>query len=98
MLCFRKSPVASKFMDKRGVGEYQDFPSKSFCLKVPKKIVGELLCAAFQKKSGSKKVYRQERGGSTMSSFENCLSHSAAIFVGQPFSVSLISGIEKLYA
>ena len=42
-------------MDKRG-GEYQDFPSKVFCLTVPK------------------------------------------IFVGEPFSVSLISGIENFYA
>ena len=42
-------------MDQKG-GEYQNFPSKIFCLKVPKKIVGE------------------------------------------PFSVSLISGIEFFYA
>ena len=40
-------------MDKRGGGEYQDFPSKGFCLTVPK------------------------------------------IFVGESFSVSSISGIEK---
>ena len=39
-----------------GGGEYQDFPSKIFCLTVPKN------------------------------------------FVGEPFSVSLISGIEKFYA
>ena len=57
MLCFRKFPVAKKFIDKRGGGEEdQDFPSKIFCLTVPKK------------------------------------------FVGEPFIVSLISGIEKLYA
>ena len=43
-------------MDKKGVGENQDFPSKFFCLTVPK------------------------------------------IFVGEPFSVSIISGIEKIYA
>ena len=47
MLCFRE-----KFLDKSG-GEYQDLPSKIFCLTVPK------------------------------------------ILVGEPFSVSLISGIEK---
>ena len=46
--------VAKKFMDKKG--EYQDFPSKIFCLTVPKN------------------------------------------FVGEPFNVSLISGIEKFYA
>ena len=56
VLCFRKFPVANKFMDKKGGGDYQDFPPKIFCLAVPKN------------------------------------------FVGGPFSVSLISGIEKFYA
>ena len=57
MLCFRKFLVAKKFMDKKGGGgEYRKFPSKIFCLTVPKN------------------------------------------FVGEPFSVSLISGIEKFYA
>ena len=37
--CFRKTPVAIKFMDKRG--EFQDFLSKTFCLTEPKKSVGE---------------------------------------------------------
>ena len=55
MLCFGKFPVANKFMDKKG-GEYQNFPSKTFCLTVAKN------------------------------------------FVGEPFSVSLILGIEKFYA
>ena len=41
MLCFRKFPVAKKFMDKRGGGEYQDFPSKIRRLTVPKNFVGE---------------------------------------------------------
>ena len=40
VLCFRKFPVAKKFMDKRG-GEYQDYPSKIFCLTVPKIFAGE---------------------------------------------------------
>ena len=43
-------------MDKSGGREYHDFPSKLFCLTVPR------------------------------------------IFVGEPFSVSLISGIENFYA
>ena len=30
MLCFRNFPEAKMFMDKKG--EYQDFPSKVFCL------------------------------------------------------------------
>ena len=55
MLCFRKVLVAKKFMDKREK-EVSRFPSKKFCLTVPRK------------------------------------------FVREPFSVSLISGIEKFYA
>ena len=38
MLCFRKFPVAKKFMDKSR-GEYQDFSSKFFCLTVSKNFV-----------------------------------------------------------
>ena len=34
-MCFRKFPVANRFMDKGG-GEYQDFPSEILCLFVPK--------------------------------------------------------------
>ena len=36
MLCFRKFPRAKKFMGQRRRGEYQAFPSKTFCLTVPK--------------------------------------------------------------
>ena len=52
VLCFRKFVVAKKFTVKKA-GEYQNFPSNFFCLKVPKN------------------------------------------FVGEPFSLSLISGIQK---
>ena len=55
MLCFRKILVAKTFLDKKG-GEYQNIPSKTFCLTVAKRAVGE------------------------------------------PFSLSLISVIEKTYA
>ena len=50
-------------MDEWGGGggeggrEYHDFPSKIFCLTVPKNFVGEPFCAVFQKISGSEKVY-----------------------------------------
>ena len=30
-------------------GEYQNFPSKVFCLRVPKKFVEQPFCAVFQK-------------------------------------------------
>ena len=58
MLYFRAFPVANKIMDKRGgVWGYQDFPSKYFCLTMPKTFVGEPFCALFQKRSGSEKGY-----------------------------------------
>ena len=53
MLCFRKFPVA-KILKVRE-GEYQGFPSKSFCLTVPKIFAGETFCAVFQENSGSEK-------------------------------------------
>ena len=77
---------------------HHDFPSIIFCLTVPKHFVEEPLCAVFEKISGSEKVYRWEgwgREGVWRFSFENFLSHSGENFVGEPFSVSLISGIEK---
>ena len=40
MLCFRNFLVAKKFLDKRE-GRHQDFPSKFFCLIVPKNFVGQ---------------------------------------------------------
>ena len=38
VLCFGKLPAAKKIMDKKG--GYHDFPSKIFCLRVPKSFVG----------------------------------------------------------
>ena len=40
VLCFGKFPVANKFMDKKE-GEVSRFPSKIFCLTVPKNAVRE---------------------------------------------------------
>ena len=53
MQCFRKFPVAKKFMDKRG--EYQDFPSNFFGSQCRKISQGNL-CAASEI-SASEKVY-----------------------------------------
>ena len=61
MMSFRKIPVAKKLKEKWG--EYQDFPSKSFCLIVPKNFIGEPFCAVFQKVSGiEKKLWRKGFG------------------------------------
>ena len=39
--CFTVFLVSKIFLEKRGLGEYQEFPSKCFCLTLPKKFVGE---------------------------------------------------------
>ena len=80
-------------MDKRG--EYQDFPSKIFCLTVLKFFVGESFTVAVI--SGSEKVYGQE-GGGEYQDFPSeifCLT-VLEIFVEESFSVALISGTEKV--
>ncbi len=133
MLCFRKSPVAKMFMDKRGAsrfsignflshstenyrrglvssfinfgyrknvdksgGEYQDFPSKMFCLRVPKIFVWETLCAVFQNFSSSEKF--RIRGGGDYQDFPSktfCLKVPKSFVGGLFFSISLVSGFEK---
>ena len=84
-------------MDKRGGGrEYQDFPTKSFCHRVPKNFIGEPFCAVFQKISSSEKVYGKEGGGEyqdfPLKDF--CLAVSKN-FVAESLSASKISSIEK---
>ena len=54
----KTSGFGKVFKKEGGRGEYQDFPSKFFCLKVPKVFKKEPFCAVFQKSSNSKKVYR----------------------------------------
>ena len=56
LLCFRKFLLSKNVRFERG--GYQDFPSKTFCLTVPKNFVSEPFCAVFQKSFGSEKVYR----------------------------------------
>ena len=53
---FRKASGGEKVWI-RGGGEDQAFPSKIFCVTVPKNFVGEPFCAAFQKTSASENVY-----------------------------------------
>ena len=43
MLCFRNIGVAKKFMHENR-REYQDFPPKKFCLRVPKIVVESFWC------------------------------------------------------
>ena len=78
-------------------GLCHDFPSKIFCLTVTKHSVDEPFSAVFQKISCSGKVYGKEGGGCIKISFGNFLSHSAENSRREPFSLSLISGIEKIW-
>ena len=66
---------------------------------MPKIFVGEPFCAVFQKISGSEKVNGSERGGVSRFSVESYLSDSAEKFRGwgESFSVSFISGIDKVW-
>ena len=83
-----------KSLDKRG--EYQEFPSKNFCLTVRKFSVGESFTVAVI--SGSEKLYGQE-GGGEYQDFPSeifCLT-VLKIFVEDSFSVALISGTEKVW-
>ena len=78
----------------RGGGEYQDFPSKIFCLTVPKISVWEILycCINFG--------YRKSldgRGGVSRFSVENFLSYSAENLPRESFTVALFSGTEKVW-
>ena len=75
VLCFRKFPVAKKFMDKKeGGGGYRDFPSHI----AEKFRRGILLCCASEI-SGSEKVYGKG-GGVSRFSVEIFLSNSAEKF------------------
>ena len=95
VLCFRKFPVAKKFMDKRGGGEFTDFLSKIFCLSAENFRRGGGESFSVSLISGVEKVWI--RGGGEYQDFPSkifCLT-VPKIFVGEPFRVSLISSIEK---
>ena len=81
-------------MDEKG-GEYQNFPSKIFCLKVPKKFVREPFSVSLI--SGIEKFYASE--GYVTICCRNFLSHSAEKFRRGTLlcCASEISGSEKVY-
>ena len=83
-----------KSLDKRG--EYQDFPSKVFCLTVPKNFVGDSSKVASN--SGTEKVWRRGGEGGMKILRRNffCLT-VPKISVGQSFTVPLISDSENVY-
>ena len=98
MQCFREFPVAKKFMDKRGRGVSR-FSVEKFFVSQCRKTSQRNLSVLFQKFPVAKK-FMDKRGGEGVSrcSVENFLSHSAENFRrGESFSVSIISGSEKVY-
>ena len=71
-----------------------------FCLAVPKNFEGEPFSAVFRKVSGSEVNCGWEGGGEELQNFlpkTFCLTVPKK-FSGEPSMVSLISGIEKIYA
>ena len=82
-------------MDKRGGGgEYQDFPSKIFCLTMPKNFRRGILycCSSFgYRKSLDKRGEYQDLPSKIF-----CFT-VPKISVGESFTVALISGSEKVY-
>ena len=72
-------------------GGYQDFLSKSFCLTVAKKFVGEPISVSLYLAIDNFLLQRLNHG---FLSKNFCLT-VPKVFVGDPFSFSLFSGIEK---
>ena len=99
MLRFGKIPLANKLLDKKG-GEYQAFPSKNFCLTVPKNFVGEPFCDVCHNISGCRK-FMKNRGRREYQEFLSkvfCLTVPKNL-VGEPFYAVFqnSSGSEKTY-
>ena len=83
------------------MGEYQDFPSKFFCLTVPKNFAGEPFSAVFQKFPVAKKFMDKGGGGGEYQDFPSkifCLTVPKN-FVVETFCAVFqkISGSEKVY-
>ena len=98
VLCFRKFPVAKKFMDKRGGkvgGSITIFRQKFFYLTVPKNSVGEPFSVSLF--PGIEKFYASEGCHSFMSKFF-CLTVPKKLKV-EPFCAVFqkISHSEKVY-
>ena len=79
MLCFRKSPVALKFMDKRAGGVSRISVENISSQSAEKIRRGTLLCCVSEKFWQQKGLWIRGRG-EYKSSFENYLSDSAENF------------------
>ena len=95
VLCFRKLLVAKKFKDKRE-GKYQDFQSKIFLSHSAEKIRrGTLLCCVSENFWWPKSLWIRGRG--EYQDFPSKIFRLTVPkkFVGESFSNSINSGIEK---
>ena len=93
-LCFR---VSKKFMLLRVMSQ---FSVEFYCLTVPKHSVEEAFSAVYQKLAGNEKVYGKEMGRGECRKFPSkvfCLKLPKE-FVGEPLTLSLVSGIENVCA
>ena len=96
---FQKNSGSEKFLDKKVGGGCLNFSSKIFCFTVQNHFEEEPFCAVFRKKSGGEKVYGKEGGGGvSIFSVEYSLSQCAQKVSYGKLSLSLFSGIEKIYA
>ena len=91
LLCFRKFPVAKKFMDKSG--KYEDFPSDFFSLTVAKTFIGESFTIGAI--LGTGKVWITRGGGVSRFSCDKILSHSAKNFRRTILSCCINFGYRK---
>ena len=83
-------------MNRRG-GGYQDFPSKTFFLTVPKISVGGGVLYCFINFGYGKSLDKGGGGENQDFPSEKICLIVPKFFVGKPFHVSLILGTEKLY-
>ena len=99
LLCFTKFLVPKKFMDKRGGGggkKYQNFLSKMFLSHSAEKIRrGTLLCCVSENFRWRKSLSIRRGEYQDFPSKFFCLTVPKNA-VGEPFSLSLFSGIEKV--
>ena len=77
-------------------GEYQDLPSKTFCLTVPKNYVRESFIVALI--LGTEKTWRRGSGGDYQDFSSTIFCHTVPkIYLRESFSVALNSGSEKVW-
>ena len=85
--------VSKKFLERRG--EYQEFPSKVFCLTLPGFFVGEPISVSLF--FGQRQIF-SFRGLCHGFLSKSCCLKVPKKHVGEPISVSLFLGVDKLYA